>query len=81
MIFVPIKCEYWAKGIDGHTMDEVYEEVEKVYMTQIELFKRLSRSKILIMPLETIGGLVFDHHSPKNKMKILLYSNQKRGYW
>lgn len=77
LIFVPIKCEYWAKGIDGHTMDEVYEEVEKVYMTQIELFKRLSRSKILIMPLETIGGLVFDHHSPKNKMKILLYSNQK----
>ena len=32
LIFVPIKCEYWAKGIDGHTMDEVYEEVEKVYI-------------------------------------------------
>lgn len=78
LIFAPIKCEYWTKGIDGHNIGEVYEEVQKTYNTQIELLKQKSKSKIMIMPLETIGGLIFDHHTDKKKMKILKYPSNER---
>lgn len=74
LAFVPIKCEYWAQN---NKMDKVYQLIEKVYKDQIEIAENFSKVKIMMMPVETIGGLVFDHHTEDDRMKILAYDPDK----
>lgn len=69
VIFVPIKCEYW---IHHNLMDEVCSEIKKVYENSIPLIKGYSNIRSFILPVETIGGCEFDHHSEDNKSFILL---------
>lgn len=74
LAFVPIKCEYW---VQNNKMDKVYQLIEKVYQNPIEIAKNLTRVKIMTIPVETIGGLLFDHHTEDNRMKILSYDPDK----
>ena len=69
VIFVPIKCEYW---IHHNLMNEVYSEIKKVYENSIPLIEGYSNIRSFILPVETIGGCEFDHHSEDNKSFILL---------
>lgn len=71
VIFVPIKCEYW---IHHDLMDDVYSEIEKVYENSIPLIEGYSNIRSFILPVETIGGCEFDHHTEDNKSLILLSS-------
>lgn len=78
IVFVPIKCEYWAQGIDGHSLDEVNRQIRDIYKIPISQLGGVENqegrpnTKILIMPVQTIGGLVFDHHTTEEKMKLLV---------
>lgn len=69
VIFVPIKCEYW---IHHNLMDDVYSEIKNVYANSISLIKGYSNVRSFILPVETIGGCEFDHHSEDSKSFILL---------
>lgn len=70
LVFVPIKCEYW---VQKNRMDKIYQLIEKVYQDQIAIAKNFSKVKIMTMPVETIGGLLFDHHTEPDRMKLLAY--------
>lgn len=74
LVFVPIKCEYW---VQKNRMDKVYQLIEKVYQDQIAIAENFSKVKIMTMPVETIGGLLFDHHTEPDRMKILVYDPDK----
>lgn len=74
LVFVPIKCEYW---VQKNRMDKVYQLIEKVYQDQIAIAEKFPKVKIMTMPVETIGGLLFDHHTESDRMKILVYDSDK----
>lgn len=76
VVFVPIKCEYW---IHNNMMDEVYNEIKKVYETSIANIEQYSKVRSFIMPVETIGGCEFDHHSELNESLIMLSDKPEIG--
>lgn len=69
VVFVPIKCEYWAHN---NQMDEVYAEIKEIYENAIATIKHYSNIRSFILPVETIGGCEFDHHSEGKDSFILL---------
>ena len=56
VIFVPLKCEKWAK--EGK-LDDVVHRVEEVYATAITNLSSYSNVEIDIMPVQTVGNIVF----------------------
>ena len=61
VIFVPLKCEKWAKknnkGKDK--LDEVTKRVEEVYNTHITALKAHKKINISIIPIQTCGNILF----------------------
>lgn len=75
VIFVPIKCERWLHSENSaEYMSQIARQIELVYSESIAVCRnRDSRTKVMIMPVETIGGLEFDHHTSPDKMRVLQY--------
>lgn len=80
VIFVPIKCERWLHDSGNYTehMQLIANQIEQVYSDSIEVCKNRERTKVVIMPVETIGGLEFDHHTSPDKMRVLKYDINTR---
>lgn len=56
VIFVPIKCEKWAK--EGK-IDSVIEAVEKFYSATIKDLKASNKTELSIIPIQTAGDIIF----------------------
>lgn len=76
VVFVPIKCEYW---VHNDKMDEVYAEIKKVYENAISTISQYSNIRAFILPVETIGGCEFEHHSEGEDSFILLSDKSQIG--
>lgn len=59
VIFAPVKCERWAKSGD---VDKVTQRVEESYSTTIKALKAFSNIKVMVLPVQTLGNVVFDSH-------------------
>lgn len=66
VLFVPIKCEYWALN---NQIYEVTEKVKSEYAVLLDDLKTRNSLGIMIMPIQTAGGIVFDH--TKEAMKVV----------
>lgn len=60
VIFVPVKCEKWAK--EG-TLEEVTRRVEEVYEPHITALKRYPKINVGIIPVQTCGNIIFKEFS------------------
>lgn len=76
VIFVPIKCEYW---LQNGRREEIDEEIRSVYENTIERCKNYDNVQALILPVETIGSCLFDHHSDEDNSLILLYESKPQS--
>ena len=56
VLFVPIKCEYWAKN---NRISEVVERVKSAYSTTITNLQQKSKVEIGIIPIQTAGNIEF----------------------
>ena len=76
VIFVPIKSERWMHDEKSEEYIQlIKKQIETVYGDSITICKNEgSRTKVMVMPLETIGGLEFDHHTPTERMRILKFA-------
>jgi hypothetical protein len=59
VIFVPIKCELWAKK---GMLDTVSAAVQEDYDTSLEALKQYKSIQIEILPIQTAGSVVFEEH-------------------
>ena len=59
VIFTPVKCEKWAKSGD---IDRVTQRVEESYSTTIKALKAFSNIEVIVLPVQTLGNVVFDSH-------------------
>ena len=57
VVFVPLKCEKWAKEPDG--LSRVNERVKEVYATLITNLSAYSKMNISIIPMQSIGNIIF----------------------
>ena len=76
VIFVPIKCEYW---LHNGKRQEIDEEIKRVYNQVITQCKQQENIQTLILPVETIGSCIFDHHSDEDNSLILLYNSTPKS--
>lgn len=60
IVFVPMKCEKWAK--EGK-IDDVTKRVEEVYCVSIRALQAFKNIEILVLPVETMGNVVFHSHT------------------
>ena len=58
IILVPLKCE---KYVHECRMDEVVNRIKVVYSDFVRLWKEIGKSDCFITPVQTLGGLEFDH--------------------
>lgn len=56
VVFVPLKCERWVK--DGQ-LSEVIQRVKTVYGPTIHALSKYANVEIDIIPIETVGNIVF----------------------
>lgn len=56
VVFVPLKCEAWAKRNELH---KVTERVKEVYATCIKNLSAYNKMNISIIPMQTCGNIVF----------------------
>lgn len=66
ILFVPIKCEYWALN---NQIYDVTEKVKSEYAVLLDDLKTRKSVGIMIMPILTAGGIVYDHM--KEAMKVV----------
>lgn len=59
VFFVPIKCEHWAHQ---GKINEVTACVEQAYSTPIKSLCQYDNIEVVILPVQTIGNIVFDCH-------------------
>lgn len=59
VIFVPLKCEKWAKE---NRLDEIYQRVKTVYDTLLVALSKMKNVKVDILPIQTVGSIVFSEH-------------------
>lgn len=76
VIFVPIKCEYW---LHNGRRQEIDDEIRRVYKRAIQQCKQQDNIQTLILPVETIGSCVFDHHSDEDNSLILKYASPSKS--
>ncbi len=59
VIFVPIKCEYWAKkGV----LDSVSDAIQEDYRTSLKALAKYKSLQIEILPIQTVGSAIFAEH-------------------
>lgn len=76
VIFVPIKCEYW---LHHGKRQEIDDEIRRVYNQAITQCEQQDNIQMLILPVETIGSCIFDHHSNEDNSLILLYDSKPKS--
>lgn len=60
VIFAPIKCEKWAQN---ETLDNVTKSVQEDYKTSLIALEKYKSVQIEIIPIQTIGSIVFHEHA------------------
>ena len=63
IIFVPLKCEKWVK--EGK-VEEVKKRISKVYEPTIYALSQFMNVEIDIIPIQTVGNIVFQEHCKAN---------------
>ena len=74
--FIPIKCEYW---MHHNKMEEVYSQIEEVYKTPLVSLANGKNVRVMIMPMETIGGLEFSHYSDDDNSFLMIYGESREN--
>lgn len=59
VIFVPIKCEYWAR--EGE-LGSVSTAIQEDYETSLKALEKYKSLQIEILPIQTVGSAVFSEH-------------------
>lgn len=59
VMFVPIKCEYWAKT---NQLDSVAKAILEDYKISINALRKYKNVQIEILPVQTVGAAVFCEH-------------------
>lgn len=57
VVFVPLKCEKWAKKPDG--LNRVTSRVKEIYASLIEYLSASAMINISIIPMQTAGNILF----------------------
>lgn len=60
VIFVPLKCEKWVKE---DRVDEINQRIMQVYAATIDALKAYANIEIDIIPIQTVGNIVFQEHT------------------
>ena len=60
VIFVPLKCEKWAK--EGK-INQVVERVKTVYKPSLHALSQYTNAEVDIMPIQTVGNIVFQEQA------------------
>ena len=60
VIFVPLKCEKWAK--EGK-INQVVERVKTVYKPSLHALSQYTNVEVDIMPIQTVGNIVFQEQA------------------
>lgn len=60
VIFVPLKCEKWAK--EGK-INQVVERVKTVYAPSLHALSQYTNVEVDIMPIQTVGNIVFQEQA------------------
>lgn len=74
VVFVPLKCEKWVR--DGKLPD-VIQRVQKVYEPSIHALSKYQNVEIDIMPIETVGNIVFKEQAKAMRCVINETSQRK----
>lgn len=74
VIFVPLKCEKWAK--DGN-IENVVQRVKNVYAPTLQALSQYNNVEIDIMPVQTVGNIIFKEQA-KAMSCILNGKSQRR---
>lgn len=74
VVFVPLKCEKWVR--DGKLPD-VIQRVKKVYEPSIHALSKYQNVEIDIIPIETVGNIVFKEQSKAMRCVINGTSQRK----
>lgn len=57
VVFVPLKCEKWAKEPNG--LNKVTARIKEVYRTHIQNLSAFEKMNISIIPMQTSGNILF----------------------
>lgn len=57
VVFVPLKCEKWAKEPNG--LNKVTARIKEVYRTHIQNLSSFEKMNISIIPMQTSGNILF----------------------
>lgn len=57
VVFVPLKCEKWAKEPNG--LNKVTARIKEVYGTHIKNLSAYEKMNISIIPMQTVGNILF----------------------
>lgn len=57
VVFVPLKCEKWAKEPNG--LNKVTARIKEVYATHIKNLSAFTKMNITIIPMQTSGNILF----------------------
>lgn len=60
VVFVPLKCEKWAK--EGK-INQVVERVKTVYKPSLHALSQYTNVEVDIMPIQTVGNIVFQEQA------------------
>lgn len=78
ILFVPLKCEkyYYARQ-----MSEVAEKVKEAYHDLIKMLKEEHKTDVAcaILPIQTLGDVVFSHFGRNQKQKVKVVKKQTTG--
>lgn len=73
VVFVPLKCEKWAKEPNG--LNRVTERLKQVYATHIKNLSAYAKINISIIPMQTSGNIIFSEFR-----KAYLYNSLEGVY-
>lgn len=57
VVFVPLKCEKWAKESNG--LNKVTSRIKEVYGTHIKNLSAYEKMNICVIPMQTSGNIIF----------------------
>jgi GTPase SAR1 family protein len=76
IVFVPVKCEYWAHK---NKINDVYKIILDTYKPCIDVIEKYNNVQSMIVPMETIGSVLF-HHISENP-KLLKYGEVSEDHF
>lgn len=74
IVFVPLKCEKWVK--EGHLPDVIH-RVKEVYEPTIHALSKYANVEIDIVPIETVGNIIFKEQT-KATLCIINGTSQRK---